>query len=150
MVSYSCPATGTSMAAGAGPGPWWEGEEQERLKQLASASEFLWGQTWSNMQGTRGSCADLWLHQWQNRPSSSAQQFSMKNDCCCCVFANNSLCFSSLFLAGSTHLNFAGLGGVKPKRNLLLVSQEAVETGHSTRSFLVRGTLSGWGVPSWC
>lgn len=74
----------------------------------------------------------------------------MNNDCCHCVFANNSLCFSSLFLAGSTHLSFAGLGGVKRKRNLHAVSQEAVETGHSTHSFRVRGTISGWGVPSWC
>ena len=64
--------------------------------------------------------------------SFSAQWVSGNNDCCCCVFANNSLCFSSLFLAGSTHLNIAGLGGVTLKRNLCAVSQETGEAGHST------------------
>lgn len=141
MASSSCPATETSMAAGAGPGPPWGSEGQERLKQLASASEYPWGRSCGDVHGVRGSCADPRLHQWQNLLSFSAQQVSMNTDCCCYTFANNSLCFSSLFLAGSTHLLFAGLGGVKLKRNLRAVSQEAGETGQSARSFRVRGTF---------
>lgn len=68
----------------------------------------------------------------------------------CCVSANNSLCFFTLFLDTSMHINVAGLGRVKLKQNLLhAVSQEAGEAGHSPAlPFLVRGTLSSWQVPS--
>lgn len=61
-VPFICPATEPSMAAGDGPRPG-AGEEQERLKQLASARKLLWGKTWATCRGFCGRCADLWLYQ---------------------------------------------------------------------------------------
>ena len=43
----------------------------------------------------------------------------MDLDCSCSVSAINSSSFSSLFLAVSIHLSFAGLGGVKLNWDIL-------------------------------
>lgn len=57
-----------------------------------------------------------------------------------CVLANNSICFSFLFLVGSVCID--SLGGIKSKQDLYVVSQKlkklVIQPAHS---FLVRGTL---------
>lgn len=73
-----------------------------------------------------------------------AEQVSVNHNRSCCMCANNSLCFSFLFLASSVHLTFACVSGVKPKRDLCTVSHKAGEVAcYPALPFLVRGTL--WG-----
>ena len=56
---------------------------------------------------------------------------SVNCDQFCCTSANNTLCFSSLFQAGSICLSFAGLGRLKLKLDFGVMTLEAIEAGCS-------------------
>lgn len=55
----------------------------------------------------------------------------MNYKCLHCASANNSPCFSFLFLVGSICLSFRSQGGVKMKWVLYTVPQKAGEVSHS-------------------
>lgn len=72
----------------------------------------------------------------------NAKQAPVNCNCCLCV-ATGRPCFSSLFLAISTCLSFAGLGWVKLKWILCTVPCKAREVVHSLCSYFPgKGNLS--------
>ena len=70
-----------------------------------------------------------WLCWFLQRPSLlglSIEQVTMNHNCSCYVAAIGRTCFTSLFLAISTGLSFASLGGMKPKEDLCAAPQRCL------------------------
>lgn len=123
-------------------GQSWKGRQPLRWLALA------------NINACGPNIGDVWMGsieavlagrcQWQKLLCLSAEQISVNYQHSLCVSAN-SVCFAPLFLAVTTLLSFASLGGMKPKEGLC-TERLAV---HPTLPFLMRGALYIWEVPPW-
>lgn len=120
LACYICPATETSVTSGAGLGlqwEWWGEGSRERLRLLCGTCETSLGEI------CRASTATVLTIGFMSGEICLGflQNMSLNHSCFCYMSVNNSLCFSSLFLADLTHLNFAG--GIKLKWELCMVSK---------------------------